>query len=189
MQIFCSVSGLSNLECANLWDDARKLLYDKWSKHKDNLDYLCRIMSECWFFLSQPVNCSTHPNDTNLQFKKTLSEVTEYGMSQFADNPKFLWLAGYMIQMFPSHFCLKGNSGEFLEWEQRGENMLYRATQLEPSNLIAQTLYWGTKSSSPLYSSFQLLLVPRLNELFPGQTAIEEYFREILGHTGDGGVC
>ena len=180
MRVFCEVAGLLELECAGQWGAARDLLHHNWIKQKENLDWLCRLMTECWLVLSEWCYFDREKNSEYFRFKKTLIEVTQYGLHEFKDNSKFLWLAGYMIHMFPNYFSCKNNDTNFLKWEQLGKEMLCRAVQLDPSNLIALTLYRGTQSTSAAYLDAKNALNTYLDDLFPGKTAVEKYFRAIL---------
>jgi len=51
MRYFVDVAHLDCIEEQDRWEQARALLYEKWSNEKTNTDILIRLLSECWYIL------------------------------------------------------------------------------------------------------------------------------------------
>ena len=180
MNGFIEVQGLLELEQSEDWDNARVLLYSLWENDKDNVNKLCRVISECWYVLTEWDCCISNKNLSYDDFKNTLINVTEYGLAYFSDNEKFLWMTGYMISLFPYLFYKDDIDDLYSQWEQRGKEMLLHSNQIAPDNLISKVLYLGTLNNSDDYLTTKLQLAPLLTNIFQGQTVIEEYFKDIL---------
>ncbi|MEA4831881.1 MAG: hypothetical protein VB118_04590 [Oscillospiraceae bacterium] len=180
MITFLEVKGLLELEQAEKWGEAGELLYDLWYNDKSNATKLCRILSECWYELTEWDCCIQNKNLSFDSFKETLINITQYGLTHFNTNGNFLWMTGYMISLFPYLFYNGEADGLYSEWEERGKDMLLLATQIEPENLISRMLYLGAQGDSDKYSTVKTKLAPYLKDFFPGSTAIEDYFKDIL---------
>lgn len=181
MGIFLDVYGLLELEQAEKWYEATEMLYNLWRKDKTNLGKLCRLISECWYVLSE-WDCIQKDDLSFDAFKKIMAETTQYGLVHFNSNPDFLWLIGYMISMFPFLFYEDGSDDLYIRWEKKGKEMLLRSTQLAPDNLIARVLCLGSQCESTEYLSVKKRVALQLKDALPGQTAIELYFKDILSH-------
>lgn len=180
MKAFIEVNGLLELEQAEKWNEAIELLYGIWYSDKGNVSKLCRLISECWYVLTE-WDCFIQNKELSFDaFKKILVDTIQYGLARFNTDENFLWIAGYMISLFPYLFYESDEDALFTEWEQKGKDMLLLATRTAPNNLIAKVLYLGTQGVSDEYLMFKAQLAPHLNELFTGCTAIEEYFKDIL---------
>ena len=57
---------------------------------------------------------------------------------------------------------------------------LQSAVQLEPDNLIAKVFYLGTQTISEEYLTLKAQVAPCLEQLFPGDSAVEVYFKDVL---------
>lgn len=181
MRLFPEAEELVVLERQGKWEEARALLYSRWSADQRDAGKLYRLLSECWYVLAEWGCCIRDAETRAEQFQKTLMEVTRYGMAHFYDDASFLWMAGYMICLFP-HLFYEGTSGElFPAWEKRGKGMLARSVQMDPDNLLSKVLYLGARpDASEAYALTKKQLAPYLHAVFPGNTAIEVYFRDVL---------
>lgn len=177
---FLKVQGLLELERAEKWDEARNLLFDLWNNDKDNIDKLCRVVAECWYVLTEWDCCINNEDLSFDSFKETLIEATQYGLARFDKDADFLWIAGYMISLFPYLFYDVTSNSMYLEWEQKGKNMLSISTQMDPDNLISKVLCLGAQGTSEDYVAAKKNLSTMLEDIFDGHTAIEVYFKDIL---------
>ena len=95
-----------------------------------------------------------------------------------------------MIGLFPYLFYhsegLEQQDWEalYLKWESKGNEMSDKAARQEPNNLLAKLNFVGsyqfvTASGNDEYLETKKRLAPFLGKYFPGDTIIEEYFREI----------
>ena len=180
MSCFISVEGLADLERQGKWEDARQLLHKEWTHDKLNSGKLIRLLSECWYVLSL-WDCSIYTKNLSYKkFKETIVECAEFGRRNFNNDDRFLCVAGYMASILPNLFYNDDMDDLYSEWEQKGKDMLLRAARISPDNLICKVLYLGTKGVSEEYSEAKTQLATRLNDFFPGSTAIEEYFKDIF---------
>lgn len=180
MRIFEEAAGLSELEQAERWEEAVDFLYQRWQNDRNDVQKLCMLLFECWSVLIDPRSDDRSEQRLYMFCQKRLTEVTEYGMEKFDSDPLFLWMAGYCISLFPFLFHREEKSGEEEKWDKKGEELLLRATKIAPDNLIARVFYYGCFSDRTEYMWAKIQLAPMLGELFPGTSAIDRYFREIL---------
>jgi len=176
---FLDVEGLISLEKQERWDEARIMLYHEWCADRLSSAKLIRLLSECWYVLSL-WDCCIDTNGLSYQsFKDTLIECVEFGLNNFNKEPRFLCVAGYMISMLP-HLFYTGGAEEYSKWDQIGQDMMLRSIKLETNDQIAKVLHLGTSNSDCSYLSAKKQLAPDLNDYFPNDSAIENYFKDIL---------
>lgn len=87
------------------------------------------------------------------------------------------------MSLFPNYFytAYDKNGEIFLKYENIGKDMLKSAYRNEPENMFYKALYLGaTSKSSKLIESTKKELRYILPNLFPNNTEIEKYFREVL---------
>ena len=182
MNGFLEVQNLLELEQAGRWNSAKEILYNLWYEDKNDIDKLCRVLAECWYVLSAWDCCTRNETLSFDAFKAILAEVMQYGLTHFSTNADFLWKSGYMISLFPYLFYEESSESLYNEWEQKGKSMLYSATQIDPDNLISKVLCLGTHAFSDEYLNSKMKLAPLLYAAFPGHTAIEVYFKDVLSN-------
>ena len=175
---FLKVKGLEELERNEMWDAAIETLYDNWKADEYNVQKLCRVLAECWYVMSE---YSAEFSVEKIKFLKAiLIETYQFGMIHFVSNQNFLWLAGYMSSMFPFYFYCEKVEDLYSKIENEGIHMLLVSTQIEPQNLLFKVLYLGTLGFSEEYDLARHQLMPKLNTIFAGASAIERYFKEVL---------
>jgi len=186
MRYFNDYELLSNLEKQGKWESARELLYDDWIADINNGERLVRLISECWYILSEWDTGLI--SDTGLSFQvvqNTLFESVEFGITNLSSDSRFLCITGYMISLFPYLFYVNDSNHNtdvlYVEWEQRGSDMLQKAYQINPNDKVAEALNLGKSIGLAKYNEAKKALKPDLQHLFPGDTAIEMYFKDILG--------
>jgi len=180
MGYFLDVEHLETLEKQEKWNEARELLYKMWENEKLNSEKLIRLFSECWYVLSLWECCINKEKLSFYAFQNTLIECTEFGIQNHMKKPRFLCIAGYMISMFPNLFYVNGTDKSYAEWEQNGIDMLRESCEFDPNDRIAKVLFLGTKAGFTEYRKEKKLLRLELASFFPNETAIEQYFKEIL---------
>ncbi|MCL2572884.1 MAG: hypothetical protein FWE11_10850 [Defluviitaleaceae bacterium] len=188
MRYFIDCKLLSNLERQGEWENARKLLYNEWINDIDNGGRLVRLLSECWYILSEWDTGLIDDADLSFQtVQNTLIEGVEFGIANLSDDSRFLCITGYMISLFPYLFYVNDSNHNtdvlYAEWEQRGFDMLQKAHEINPNDRVAKTLNLGKSMSMTEYNEAKIALKPELQYLFPGDTAIELYFKDTLGMT------
>ncbi len=207
MTFFIAVNGLSELENDEKWEEARTLLYELWNADRDNIDLFLRLFSECWYVVCEwgciIIKSSEYPykdpaKDPSYQtFRDTLIECATYGLTHFSRNPRFLWMAGYMISMFPDLFFDIHNddprfSDLYRQWESKGKEMLALVSKQNPNDLMARVMHLGSRPISDAqekkeYREAKRKLTPLLGEYFTESTEIERYFKEGLTDPITGG--
>lgn len=177
---FVEIAELELLEQNEHWGKAIDLLYKLWQNDKMNSANMCRVIAECWYVMAE-WDCSINKDELDYQsIKKILIETTIYGLENNVSDVNFLSFGGYMILMFP-YFFYEGNDSSFYDlWENRGKEMLLSAVCDYPDNLIAKVFLLGTKESSNTYIEAKNELADRLEEYFPNNTAVEQYFKDVL---------
>jgi len=185
VRYFTNIEPLVYLEKQERWEKARELLYKKWINEKTHVNNLIRLLSECWYILTNWDNGMN--NDPDLSFQtvhNTLIECTAFGLQRFANDQRFLCVAGYMISLFPYLFYANNpdNSTDALytEWEQKGIAMLQKAYEINPTDKVTKVLNLGNSSNLSSYNEAKIALQPEIEDAFPGETAIELYFKDIL---------
>ena len=171
------------LEREERWEDARVMLYELWNADRENIDLFLRLFSECWYVLAEWGLLKTEGLSWET-FRDTLIECTEYGLAHFNEDTRFLWMGGYMINLFPYEFYRGADGGDlYLEWEARGLKMLAQAVEQSPMDLT-KAMYLGAipgnemtedmrKASNEAWKSMQ----QHIRDYFSGNSAIEKYFR------------
>jgi len=179
------VENLCEMEKGERWEAVRKLLYEQWVGDKNNLESLIRLASECWLIMTDWDCCINNEGLNYELFKSNLMDSCSYGLEHFGDNEKILCLFGYMMSLFPYFFYSNDdpNGEEYLVCESKGKSMLEKAYRNFPDNQLAKVLFFGSIDQTKKYDEAKMMLKPSLSSLFPGDTAIEQYFKEIL-HTG-----
>ena len=180
MGYFLHIEQLQEFESQEEWEQARALLYAVWSQEKSNGDKLIRLFSQCWYVLSLWDCCMPTDRLSYEIFQNTLLECAEFGIKNHAEHSRFLCMAGYMMSTLPYLFYANGTKDSFTEWECRGIAMLCRAYELDASDRVAELLHLGVPSEKPLHNTAIRMSKSELRTLFPGETAIELYFKDIL---------
>jgi len=185
---FDFVENLHQMEQSEQWEAVRKLLRERWLSQKDNLGALIRLASECWLILTD-WECSINNEGLDYElFKRDLIATCSYGLEHFGDDEKILCLFGYMMSLFPYLFYLNDDPDgkEYLAYESKGHSLLEKAYRNYSNVLLVQVFFLGsishpTKYQEAKYRETRAALKPFLSALFPGDTAIEEYFKDVLG--------
>ena len=170
------------MEEGEQWEAARETLHHQWISDKNSVGRLLRLASECWLVLTDWDCCIKNEGLNYELFKTNLIDCCSYGLEHFADNESILCLFGYMMSLFPHLFCpsAEPNGGEYLAHESKGRSMLERAYRTYPDSLLAKVLFLGSSGGGEEYDKAKKTLKPLVASLFPGDTAVERYFSEIL---------
>ncbi|MDR0890008.1 MAG: hypothetical protein LBM28_05105 [Oscillospiraceae bacterium] len=166
---------LERLEKNEEWRKAKDLLYHVWENDKTNLESLLRVGTECWYVLTFWERIQSD-NMTREEFAAPLTEVKQYGEMAFRKSDSFLWVFGYMISLFPYWF--DDFDDDIYKWEAKGRSMIKEAYQVNPENHIAKML--GMSEESDEYQAVCRDARAMLCDCFPGDSAIEGYFKGVL---------
>jgi len=185
---FDFVENLQQMEQNEQWETIRKLLYEQWLGQKDSLGALIRLASECWLVMAE-WNCWIKNEGLDYElFQRNLIDSCSYGLEHFGDDEKILCMFGYMMSRFPYFFYSSDDPDgkEYLAYERRGKSLLEKAYRNYPNNPLAKVLFLGsinrpTKDQTTKYDEARMAIRPFLLSLFPGNTEIERYFKDVLG--------
>lgn len=179
MSVFIPVEGLLNLEQSHKWNEAITLLHNYWLTDQSNSRVACRLIAECWYVLS---NWDLYAKeDMSFDFiKNIMIYTTQYGLDHYKD-VDFLWVVGYMMALFPFLFHNEQQETTDAFCQSKGKSLLKKASKIDPNNKIANLLYIGAQEDSfAEYKSRRSCLNEVVENAFPGATAVEQYFREIV---------
>lgn len=174
---FIDIEEVSLLEQEEKWEEIRVLLYNKWKSNMNDLDVLIRLSTECWYVLSFWDICIDNHSLNYDIFIQNLRETYVYGLKNFSDNSKFLWIFGYMIELFPYYF------GDYLELEKQAKVLIKQAYSNAPENEIIKMHYNFAFKKRRKYDHSQKKIEKDISIFFPGKSIMEEYFKEVLAKT------
>lgn len=182
--VFIEIKNLQRLEKEHKWEQAISLLKNKWCQDKNNTDIMLRLASECWYVMSNWDFLDL--DNSNLEFdniQSILIETYNDFLKSHTTNNKALAIFGYMVSLFPNYFYTDyDKSGKmFLQYENKGKDMLKLAYANEPENKLYKALYLGTNNNlDKAIIEAKKDLNNIIQQLFPQNTEIEEYFKEVL---------
>ena len=182
MSFFLKIEGLSEIEHQHKWKLAIETLFNLWHEDMENVNKLCRLIAECWIILSTSEREFVLSAESFKSVKEKLIDCTNYGLSNFENESSLLWLCGYMMSLFPYLFYDNSKNDLYLSVEKIGYELLRRAKTLEPENYLYEVTYLGINEMNDEYIETRKKLQKVLNGFFPGNTMIEEYFREVFSN-------
>ena len=185
-QIFCEIEKLIELEKLEKWEDIRVMLLEKWNQNRKDIDIFLRLVTECWHILSLWDCCIQTCGLSEQKFRETLIEATLFGLIEFSLDIRFLTVVGYMMSVLPYLFLSSSDEDGYSEWAQKGKEMLRLAYERAPDDLLVKTLWLGTVDCEDKYAETKQQLSSMLDALFPNETIVEQYFKDILKPWGGG---
>ena len=182
--VFIEIQNLHRLEKEHKWEQAISLLKHKWEQDKNNTNIMLRLASECWYIMSNWDFLDL--DDSNLDFnsiQSILIETYNIFLKSNTVNNNALAMFGYMVSLFPNYFYtdydLDGKI--FLQYENRGKDMLKSACSNEPKNKLYKALYLGLNNNlDKVVIEAKKDVNNVVQQLFPHDTKIEEYFKDVL---------
>lgn len=162
------------LENAEKYNEAY-YLYQKQTS-ENNTDF--EIWKYYFFFLWCMIEDVTGIFTVEIDLRKTLEIELKYGLNKFSESAEFNIIVGYAICIFPYEF------GDYEELEEKGNEMLKKASEMEPTNPIYKMIYLGSKSMNneeqSLYKkaceSSKLILKNKYN----GKGLLNKYFTQVF---------
>lgn len=182
MSFFLKIESLEEIEHQYKWELAVETLYNLWHEDMKNVSKLCRLISECWIILSTSEVAVVLSTESFKSIKEKLINCTNYGLNNFGKEPSFLWLCGYMMTLLPYLFYDDSNEDLYSSVNKMGCELLCRAKTLEHENYLYKVSYLGIGEFNEEYVETQKKLQKNLNDFFPYNTMIEEYFREVFSN-------
>lgn len=117
---------------------------------------------------------------TDLQTK--LKSELNNGLDNYSDLADFNFIAGYVVSIFPYEF------GDYEKWESKGNNMLRKASEMEPSNPIYKMAYLGSQVLNEKDQIFYEKACAESKEIlktkYNGKGLMNEYFNQVFNRDG-----
>jgi hypothetical protein len=166
---------VDQLEQKEDWNEARDYMYNEWKKEKLNLKKYLRLSFLCWYIVVES-GCLNDSTINDAEYEYLLMEIKDFGFKHFSQDSEFLWVYGYMISLFPYYF------GEYEEWEEKGNQMIYKAYKLNSQDPIVKYIYIRSFPSSivPGAREIEQVVNKLLPERFKGNGQLQSYFKEVL---------
>lgn len=109
------------------------------------------------------------------KIESELKEVSLFGLKTFKNNPEALFVLGYTISLFPYYF------GEYEKSEDEAEQMLEKAYNIKPNDIIYKLAYLGSKAENQEeYRQVCVEAAPEVIERFNGKGLLNSYFKQVL---------
>lgn len=142
--------------------------------NSDRNDY--EVWKHFYFFLWTAIEDAPSSFHDKIDLRHLLQAMFEEGKKTFSDNADFNFIAGYTVSIFPYEY------GDYEEMEKEGQQMLLKATKLEPNNPIYRMVYLGSipDGDKQLYRQAEIEAAPKVLDRFGGDGALNKYFKEIL---------
>lgn len=166
---------VDTLECQEKWNEAKDYMYEEWKKDSLSLKKYLRLSFLCWYIVVES-GCLNDPSINSEEYENILLEIKDFGFNHFGRDSEFLWIYGYMVSLFPYYF------GEYEEWEEKGQQMIYEAHQLRPQDSIIKLVYIRGLPSSvvPGIKDLEQTVNEALPLRFKGNGELQRYFKEVL---------
>jgi hypothetical protein len=161
-----------NLEDHEQFVEAFDAYNDLHNQNKN--DY--QVWRHFYFFLWTAIEDAPSSFHEKVNLRHLLQIMFEEGKKTFPSNADFNFIAGYTVSIFPYEY------GMYDDLEKAGKQMLFKAAQLQPDNLIYRLVYLGSLSNvdRQLYRQAEIDAAPKVLETFSGTGALNKYFRQVL---------
>lgn len=116
----------------------------------------------------------------NEELHKELKKELQYGLDNFEIIAEFNLIAGYTISIFPYEF------GDYDELEEVGKNLLKKATEINPENIIFKMILLGSYEKPTHKEKLEYEdLKPKVAKLIIDQHSekkglLNEYFAQVF---------
>ena len=167
-----SLQDIFKLEDSKNFDeafDAYNALYNN-----NNSDY--EVWKHFYFFLWTAIEDAPSSFQDKVNLRHLLQVMFDEGKKTFADNADFNFIAGYTVSLFPYEY------GNYEDLEKEGNDMLLKAKQIQPDNLIYRLVYLGSISNvdQQKYRQAEIDAASKVLETFSGIGTLNRYFRQVL---------
>jgi len=140
----------------------------------DKGDY--EVWKHFYFFLWTAIEDAPSGFQDKINLHHLLQLLLREGIQAFSDTADFNFIAGYTVSIVPYEY------GEYEDLESEGQQMLLKATKLDPDNTIYRMAYLGSipNVDKQIYQQAVIAAAPKVLKTFAGEGALNKYFREIL---------
>ena len=129
-----SLQHIFQLEDSEQFDKAFEAYQALYSTSKTDYE----VWKHFYFFLWTAIEDAPSSFQDKVDLRPLLQEMLDEGKRAFSDITDFNFIAGYTVSIFPYEY------GDYDDLEEEGRQMLYKATQLEPENVIYKMVYLGS---------------------------------------------
>lgn len=165
------VEGLAELESTGRWDAACDLLDAKWRADMRSVDLLVRLLLEAWY-MGLEHGAGEVPFD--IDWERVASRYRmcmAYGEAHMEGTFAYLWAACYTVNVGGFMF-LKNPAC----WERKRGTWMAKGLALYGDTPFGRAVFTGYESLEPQREAYRAL-GPVVKTLFPGESALERYFR------------
>jgi len=161
------------LENSHQYEKAYDSYVQLYSSDRSNYDAWKHFYFFLWIAYDEDI---TIPSRENLELPSFLPSMLKEGQQVFAEMADFNFIAGYTISIFPYLF------GDYKEMEKIGNEMILKATKLDPENHIYRMAYLGSIENvdRTLYEQSVREAAPFVALTFTGSGILNEYFKDVL---------
>jgi hypothetical protein len=167
-----SLYNIFKLEDNKQFDEAFDAYNNLYNQNKNDYE----VWKHFYFFLWTAIEDAPSSFHDKINLRPLMQIMFDEGKKAFADNADFNFIAGYTVSIFPYEY------GDYDDLEKEGNEMLLKATQLQPDNLIYRMVYLGSISNvdRQQYRQVEIDAAPKVLETFSGTGALNRYFRQVL---------
>jgi hypothetical protein len=167
-----TLQDIFTLEDAEKFDEAFDAYNDLYGRNKN----VYEVWKHFYFFLWTAIEDAPSSFHDKINLRHLLQVMFDEGKKAFADKADFNFIAGYTVSIFPYEY------GDYDDLEKEGHAMLFKATQLQPDNLIYRMVYLGSISTFDRqeYRQAEIDAAPNVLTTFSGIGTLNEYFRQVL---------
>jgi hypothetical protein len=167
-----SLQEIFRLENAKKFDEAFDAYNDLYNQNKNDYE----VWKHFYFFLWTAIEDAPSIFHDKITLRHLLQVMLDEGKKTFSDNADFNFIADYTVSIFPYEY------GDYDDLEKEGNEMLLKAIQLQPDNLIYRLVYLGSFSNvdRQQYRQAEIDAAPKVVETFSGTGTLNKYFRQVL---------
>jgi hypothetical protein len=167
-----SFSNIFELEEAEEFDKVFEIYSDLYSKSKSDYE----VWKHFYFFLWTAIEDASNEFIEKINLRKLMQNMFDEGKRNFSELADFNFIAGYTVSIFPYEY------GDYDDLEIEANQMLKKATEIEPENLIYKLVFWGSLQTvdNEKYKKAEIEAAPKVLEVFSGKGTLNKYFRQVL---------
>ena len=167
-----SFSNIFELEEAKEFYKVFEIYSDLYSKSKSDYE----VWKHFYFFLWTAIEDASNEFIEKINLSKLMQNMFDEGKRNFSELADFNFIAGYTVSIFPYEY------GDYDDLEIEANQMLKKATEIEPENLIYKLVFLGSLETvdNEEYKKVKTEAAPKVLEVFNGKGTLNKYFRQVL---------
>lgn len=167
-----SLQNIFELEDAEKFEEVYKIYSNLYLEDKSDYE----IWKHFYFFLWTAIEDAPSKFNEKINHNEMMQKMFEDGKKYFSDLADFNFIAGYTVSIFPYEY------GNYDDLEIEANQMLKKATEIEPENLIYKLVYYRSLENVDKveYRKLEAESAPKILETFSGKGTLNKYFRQVL---------